>query len=113
MNKHRLSKYYFFQLVFFLLWACFPIIATSTNRDDMMKCGEIAFRISCHAFKGACSKNITDEEFQTRTKLESMISYLCTDSHKDFSKYFWIDVHGEYQPYYSDKNGNSVKYPPK
>ncbi len=41
-----------------------------------------------------------------------MVIALCTDGPEDFSKSFWIDIHGEYRPYYLDKSGNTVKYPP-
>ena len=82
------------------------------DRETLTKCGEIAHRISCHAISGACREGESDKIFEARYNLNSMIEHLCTSGPRDFDKYWWVDVQGTYRPYYLDKEGNQVKFPP-
>lgn len=86
--------------------------ANEQDRGWTAECSEIAHRIACHSVQGACGKNEPSEIFERRDQLELMIVKLCSNGSKGFSKYYWVDVHGAYRPYYLDKDGNSVKFPP-
>ncbi len=98
-------------IAIFVSWSQLAIGAEQTAREQ---CGEIAHRIACHAVSDCSGKTReSNAAFEKRDNLEMMVLHLCERGPRDFSEYWWVDVSGAYRPYYSDKHGNKLKFPPK
>jgi hypothetical protein len=89
----------------------FATSALAQDRPKDSRCSEIAHRIACHAVSD-CSKREPELVFEKRVNLEGMIHHLCVNGPNTFDEYWWIDVTGAYQPYYADRKGGKLKFPP-
>jgi hypothetical protein len=92
-------------------WSQLAFSAEDRTREQ---CSEMAHRIACHAVSDCSGKQReSDAIFEKRHQLELMVLHLCERGPKGFSEYWWIDVSGGYRPYYLDKSGNKLKFPPQ
>jgi len=87
--------------------------AVGQQASTQQQCSEIAHRIACHSVAGACAKGESEATFEKRNQLEFMVSHLCSEGPKNFGEFYWVDVHGAFRPYYTDRDGRKTKFPPE